>query len=51
MAQDGNKLLVTYSQWRKAQNIPVEETGIRVVVVELPKPNAKVRFASQLAVQ
>mmetsp|Transcript_4802 Transcript_4802/g.8266 ORF Transcript_4802/g.8266 Transcript_4802/m.8266 type:complete len:412 (+) Transcript_4802:1265-2500(+) len=38
MAQDGDKLLVTYSVWRKARNIPIDQSGVRVVLIQLPQP-------------
>mmetsp|Transcript_29797 Transcript_29797/g.65106 ORF Transcript_29797/g.65106 Transcript_29797/m.65106 type:complete len:708 (-) Transcript_29797:521-2644(-) len=43
MAQDGDKLLVTYSVWRKARNIPLESTGVRVVLIQLPRPGQEAK--------
>jgi len=39
MAQDGDTLIVTYSVWRKSNSIKIDETGIRAVVIQLPKPD------------
>jgi hypothetical protein len=37
--QDGNQLIITYSIMRRAAKIPIAQTGIRVAVVNLPRPH------------
>lgn len=52
MAQDGDKLLVAYSVMLKSKDMDVSKGGIRVAIIQLPRPSNKLKAeeeASQLA--
>ena len=47
MAQDGDKLLVSYSVILKTKDIDVSKGGIRVAIVQLPRPSAKIKLEEE----
>jgi hypothetical protein len=43
MAQDGDRLLVSYSVMLKTKDIDVSKGGIRVSIIQLPRPSVKIK--------
>jgi hypothetical protein len=50
MAQDGDRLLVSYSVILKTKDIEVSKGGIRVAIVQLPRPSAKIKQEEEMEV-